>query len=484
MTESAGSRIKILAFYAGWTLGAQVVAALLQFGYAAVTSRLVPDVGFGSYAVALSLSSLVILVSQGGLGQAAARTSELHPGKLSFLVLFAVALGVVAGLLLVALASPWAMLWDAPGAVAPTRVIGATAFFAPLSGLLLGVLRRLGEFRALAISIVVTSAAGMGIGVAAVAVVPGPVALLVAPVVATILLTIIALVLTRPHWWARPDATAARADLGFAWRALGLTMLAYLSGNVGKWAVSRWVGVGALGQWNRADVITAVPIEQIMNALGNAVYPEFRHDIEVQARTRQAWTDYLLLVAWGCFPFAAILAGIAPIAIAMLFGPGWGLAAAIAPLVAIAYMAHAVDVALAKALESVGRFRLLVPTALAFLAVVVLGAVGTKVTGSWTLALVALIVASLLRHLLQVVFTVRFGALDGWSLVKGYSYALAVSAVLGGAAALVSAGMLGGTRPAGAIAGAVILIAAAVAGIAARRHLPPVQIVARYRSGA
>jgi O-antigen/teichoic acid export membrane protein len=484
MTESSGSRIKALAFYAGWALGAQVVTVLLQFGYAAVTSRLVPDVGFGAFAVALSLSALVTLIAQGGLGQAAARTSELHPGKLSFLILFAVGLGVVAGSMVVVLATPWAVLWDAPGAVAPTRVIGVAAFFAPLCGLLLGVLRRLGEFRALAISTVVASATGMGFGVVAVVLAPGPVALLVSPVVATILLTIIVLVLTRRHWWAMPDAAAARTDLGFAWRVLGLTMLSYLSGNVGKWSVSRWVGVDVLGQWNRADVITAVPIEQLMTALGNAVYPEFRHDIGVQARTRQAWTDYLLLVAWGCFPFAAILAGLAPVAIAILFGPGWGLAAAIAPLVAIEYMALSVDTALARALESVGRFRLLVPTTVAFLAVIALGAVGTRITASWTAALVALIVASILRHLLQVVFTVRFGALDGWSLIKGYGYALSVSAVVGGAAALMSAGILGQIHPSGAIAGAVICVAAVGAGIALRRHLPPVKILARYRPNA
>jgi O-antigen/teichoic acid export membrane protein len=261
-------------------------------------------------------------------------------------------------------------------------------------------------------------------------------------------------------------------------------MLSYLSGNVGRWSVSRWVGVDILGQWNRADVLTAVPIEQITTALGNAVYPEFRHDIGVQARTRQAWTDYLVLVSWACFPFAAILAGLSPIAIAILFGPRWGLAAAIAPLVAIEYMAVSVDTALAKALESVGRFRLLVPTALAFLAVIALGAVGTIITRSWTIALVALIVASLLRHLLQVVFTVRFGALDGWSLAKGYCCSLAASAVLGGAAALVSAGMLGRLSPVAAISGAVILIVAAAAGIVMRRHLPPMRILARYRSSA
>ena len=154
-----------------------------------------------------------------------------------------------------------------------------------------------------------------------------------------------------------------------------------------------------------------------------------------------------------------------------------------APFLAIHAGIAAVESALVAALESVGRFRLLVPTALAYLAVIVAGAVVTKMSGSWAAALAALIVGPSLRHLLQVVFTARSGALDGWSLVKGYSGALAASAVLGGATALVSAGMTDRVRPLTAIAGAVILIAAAVAGISMRRHLPPVQILVRYRSG-
>lgn len=482
MNASSGSKLRALASYTAWTLGAQIAIALLQFGYAAVTSRLVPDTGFGVFAVAMSLAALVTLIAQGGLGQAAARTPELHPGKLSFLVLFAVGLGIASGLLLVALAAPWAELWDSPGAVAPAQVVGVTAFLAPLSGLLLGVLRRLGEFRALAISTVVSSAAGMGIGVVAVMLAPGPITLLVSPVAAAILLTIVALVLTRRHWWARPEAAAARADLGFAWRVLALTMVSYLIGNIGKWSVSRWVGTDSLGQWNRADVLTAVPIEQGTGALTRAVYPEFRHDIGVQSRTRQTWTDYLSLTAWACFPVVAILAGAAPIATATLFGPGWGLAAAIAPLVAIRSGIVAVDTALASALESVGRFRLLAATAFVSLAVIAAGAVVTAMTGSWVAALLGLIAASLVRHLLNMVLTARHGAIDGWSIGKAYGGAFATSVVLGGAGALVSAGTLGTLPPVTAVVGAAILVAALVAGIAKWRCLPPMRILARYRA--
>lgn len=482
MTASSSSKLRALALYTSWSLGAQIAMALLQFGYAAVTSRLVQDTGFGAVSVAMSLSALVSLIAQGGLGQAIARTPVLHPGKLSFLMLFAVGLGFVAGLLLIGLAVPWAALWDAPEAVAPTRFIGVTAFLAPLSGLLLGVLRRIGEFRALAISAVVTSAAGMGIGIVAVILAPGPLTLLVSPVAAAILLTIVALVVTRPHWWARPEAAAARADLGFAWRSLGLTLLSYLVGNVGKWSVSRWVGADSLGQWNRADVLTAVPIEQGTGALTRAVYPEFRHDIGVQSRTRQAWTDYLILTAWACFPVAAILAGAAPIATAILFGPGWGLAAAIAPLVAIRSGITAVDTALASALESVGRFRLLASTALVSVSVIAAGAVVTAVTRSWAAALLGLIAASLMRHLLNVMFTVRHGALDGWSLAQGYLWALVASVIFGGAAALVSAGTLGSLPSITWVIGAAILVAAAVTCIAKWRRLPPTRILMRYRS--
>lgn len=482
MTASSGSKLRALAAYAAWMFGSQVVTALLQFGYAAVTSRLVPDTGFGAFAVALSLAALITLIAQGGLGQAAARTPELVPGKLSFLILVSLGLGLVAGLLLVALALPWALLWDAPEAVAPARVIGVTAFLAPLCGLLLGIMRRLGEFRAIAISAVITSAAGMGFGVVAVMLAPGPMTLLVSPVVAAVLLTIVALILTRHQWWARPQFAGARGDLGFAWRVLSLTMLSYLIGNVGKWSVSRWVGTDSLGQWNRADVLTTVPIEQGSGALTRAVYPEFRHDIGVQSRTRQAWTDYLILTAWACFPVAAILAGAAPVATAILFGPGWGLAATIAPLVAIRAGISAVDTALGSALESVGRFRLLFATAVVSVAVNGAGAVVTAMTGSWVAALVGLLAAVLVRHLLNVALTARHGALDGWRLAEGYLWALVASGFLGGGAALLSAGITGGLPPAFRVIGATIVAGALATGCVKWRSLPPTRILERYRS--
>ncbi len=456
---------------------------LLQVGYAAMVSRLVSDTGFGSVAVAMSLSALVTLIAQGGLGEAAARTSELHPGKLSFLILFAGGLGLVAGLLLVALAAPWAALWDAPEAVGPCRVIGVTAFLAPLSGLLLGVLRRVGGFRAVAVSTVATTAVGMAIGVVAVMLAPGPMTLLVSPVVASVLLAAAVLILTREHWRAKPDATAARTDLGFAWKVLGLAMLSYVTWNAGKWSVSRWVGTDALGQWNRAEVFTMVPIYQGVLALGQAVYPEFRHDVGVQARTRHAWTDFLILIAWAGFPVSAILAGAAPILTAVLFGPGWGLATAMAPLIAIRWGLGAVDMALGMALESVGRFRLLVPTGLVSVVVIAAGVGATAMTASWLFALLAAIAGALLRHILQVVFTVRQGALDGWSLIKGYFWALAMSIVLGGAAALVSAGVLGSLPRFTAFIGVSVLVSAIVACIVKWRRLPPMRILARYRAG-
>jgi O-antigen/teichoic acid export membrane protein len=430
----------------------------------------------------MSLLFFLNLFAQGGLGDATARTPELHTGKLSFLVLVAIGLGIFGGLLAVLLAEPWAALWDAPGAVGPARLIGVTALVGPLSGLLLGVQRRIGAFRMLAISMVSTSVAGMAIGVVAVILAPGALTLLVSPVAASVLLVIVSLIRTRRQWWGRPNPTAARADLGYAWRVLGLTMVSYLTGNVGKLSVSRWVGTDVLGQWNRADVLTAVPINQGTSALTSAVYPEFRHDIGVQSRTRQSWTDYLLLIAWVCFPVAAILAGAAPFATATLFGPGWGLAAVMAPFVAIQYGIVAVDNALASALQSVGRFRLLVPTALASVAVIAVGVVVTAVTGSWVGALGALIAAPILRHLLQVVFSTHSGTLDGRSIAKGYSLSLAGSVVLGGAVALVSAGVLGRVCPLATIAGAMTLIAVAAAGIAFKHQLPPIRILRKYRS--
>lgn len=153
---------------AAWLYGAQVVTVIAQFAYAAVTSRFVSDDGFGIYAVALSVTGFVTLIASGGLGQSVGRMSSVDTDRLRSLITYAAILGTASAVFTIATAKAWAQLWNAPDAIPLIRWYAITAFLAPISGLATGLTRRIGRFRALSISTILSNITGMAIGLACV----------------------------------------------------------------------------------------------------------------------------------------------------------------------------------------------------------------------------------------------------------------------------------------------------------------------------
>lgn len=475
------SRVRSLISFASWNYGAQLATVVLQFGYAAVTSRLVDDVGFGAYAVALSVSALVTLLANGGLGQAVSRMHTLNGGRISALGVCAIGLGIAGSAVVFFTADFAAQLWATPAAADPIRILALAALLSPLSGLLAGLLRRQQRFRALAAAVVGANTAGMVVGVLAVLVKPGPPALVVSPTVATITLTISTLALNRSSVFVRPLLKEVSNELQFSWKVTGLSVLSYLNGNVGRWAVSRGVGADVLGQWNRADVLITVPLEQAHRAVQQAIYPEFRHDIGGNARTRDVWTDLQILMGWMAFPLAALAGVLAPVAIPILFGPGWDLAAQLALPLSLILAFQLVSTTLSAALEAVGRFRWILSTHLITLSIQAAGAFLAISMSEWWPVFFALAAGKVVTHGVHLALCSGQQMIRLGRLTRGYVEAASVAIVLGSVIWLLT-GSIAGIAPvwSGVIAAAILLLGLLLTW-RYRRVLTPVAILARYR---
>ncbi len=222
--------------------------------------------------------------------------------------------------------TPVVFVWDAPSALGPIQWFSLSAAFAPLLGFATGYVRRIGRFRQLATFTLVANVSGMVVGVIAVLTFGGPESLLVFPLIAQIATLGAALFLSERRHLGLGRIGAAKSDVAFSWRVTVASLLSYGIGNIVKIATSRVLGPDAIGQWNRADVLSAVPFQQVQASLIPVIYPEFRHDLDGSHRTRVVWTDMLTLVAWLVLPTAGVAAVIIPAALPLLFGSGWGLA--------------------------------------------------------------------------------------------------------------------------------------------------------------
>lgn len=418
-------RVRTLAGGAAWTYGSQLVTVFVQFSYAAVTSRLVSEIGFGDYAIALVASSFFTIVATSGLDQAASRHLDLDRKTLSALLCFALGFGLVGATALFSLSPALALLWGSASATPAISLMAAGVMLSPAAGFCSGLLRRQGRFRQLALLTLAANLAGMSVGVIVVFRSPSASSLLVFPILSLAIVLVGGVSLNARHLLSRPSFREATRDLDFGWRVAGNRVLVFLERAILTFGLSRSGGVDVVGQLNRAEVVTLIPIQQLQVALLQPLYWDLRSTGEVPVRAKRVWTDLLVLVSWVAIPLAAFGAYFAPLAVPILFGPGWEIAAQLAAFIVVSAGLQMVASMLTVGLEAAAHFRPISVAQISVLALLVIGAMLALIFGDYWVLVVTIVCAPVLRHLVQLLFARRLGLVDLRQLLRGYCVAMA-----------------------------------------------------------
>ena len=321
------TRSRAVANAAGMLFAAQLLVMVVQFGYSAITGRLVSATGFGAYTVAMGLSSLVSLMLSAGLPAFALKEKDLDHGGEASLWTMAWLSGIASGIVVFLTAGLWSTLWAQPEATLITRAFAINAVFAPVVAVQLALGRRRGYVRGDAAVLVISGILGYIVGAVAVYLTGSAVSLVIAPTATSLIAVIVALPMVRP-WpraWPKGWKTAGR----FAGISSGLALSTLLMGNVQVWAVSVGTTAETLGQFSRAMFLGLALSGLIQSSVMRAAYPHFRHvrgdawESAVLTMTRTAAVVSLLP--------AALLAGVAMPLMLTWLGPTWGEAGAFAP---------------------------------------------------------------------------------------------------------------------------------------------------------
>lgn len=415
---------------ASWIYGAQALTVFAQFAYAAVTSRLVGPEGFGAYAIALSVSGLVTLVTAGGLSQAVSRMTNLDKLRLRALSTFALVLGLLGAAFLWISAAFWASLWGDGNARPAIELLAVSVLMAPLAAIATSLLRRQGSFRALAIVTLAANLLGMVIGAAAVAVWRTGWSLAASALAAQLLLLLLSTYLCGRILWGVANIKHARSEIAFSSNLSPIKFTEYFVGNILKWSVSRFLGSANFGYWNRGDMLATLPFQQVQMAVIQAVSPEFRNDIESPVRAHRVWTDLQILVAWFAFPLSAAAAIVLPLTVPLLFGPGWEQTSVLIPYLAVAAGLQMVSTVLASAVEMLGRYKWLWMTSGSLILFQLVGVCFLLILQDIAVAMMFLIATHTARHAVQVSLCGKHGYLDIPRLMKNYLASLVFALLL------------------------------------------------------
>ncbi len=430
---------RVTAHGAAYNYAAQLLTVVLQFGYAATTSRLLSPDAFGAYGGGLTIAGFIIVLAIAGLPQAVSRMPVLAVGRLSALLAYSVGVGAIAGLFTAFTGPFWAALLHIPQAAPVLAVMAVNVFFTPLLAVGTGVMLRHARFRLLAAITFGMNVFGMIVGVVAILLTHSPAALAVSATVGQGLAAVTFLILSRRDLVGRPEGTHLVQDVVFSGRLTGSTAVSYTAANVGKIFVSNTLGAVPLGHWNRADVITTVPFFQVQQALTQALYPQFRHDPADPLRARRIWADLLGLVAWVVVPAAAVLAAVSPVIVPVFFGDRWAIVALLAPPLAILGGVKVLFFVLVSALEVLERMRWVWAGHLVALGCSIAGGVVAAVERDISPAIAGALIGLFAMHIVHLVLCTRAGMLDLPGLLRQYAWVLVASVVLGASAFGVAA---------------------------------------------
>jgi O-antigen/teichoic acid export membrane protein len=451
-----------------WSLASSGGQIVVRVGVFVVLARLLAPAEFGlvaSAAIAIGvLQTLAVL----GVGSALVQRSEISALHVrtghTLLTLFGLAFTAAT----FALAPFFAGFMRTPGLAPLLRLLSFDLLLVGVAHASESLLAREMRFRRLALIQFGSYAAGYGaVGITGARLGYGAYAL-VAAHLSTTLLSSAATLLSRPVP-LRPslDARAARDLLGFG---TGLTVAKIANGVAlqgDNFVVGRWLGVEAVGFYNRAYQLMAMPANVLAQAIDKVLFPAMSSVQDDGERMRTAFGRVLGATLLAALPASALMVVLAPEIVAVFLGEKWR--AVVVPfqiLAAGTFFRVGYKVG-SVAILARGRANLFAATQITYACLIAAGAaIGSRFGLGGVAAAVA--VALVVQYALVTALSARLLGIDPWPVAAMHARgliaaALAAGIAWGGAFAARAHGL-----PDWSVIAAVCLAVAGVAAVVAR----------------
>ena len=375
-SRESGGGFGRIAQGAVWALASQAGIFVAQFAYSGLTARIFRPADFGGLAGAFSLQALLILLTTIGLPSFVLMKAEFTRQDIVRVRGTAFVGGAVAAGLLLAIGPVWLRVLGVPEGLIYLPLLAVGIVVNALATAESALFRREARLRADAVMLLATSMLGIASAAVMAVVTRDQRALAVAPLV-TALATLAVSRLARRAHYSQSAGAGWGEILRYTARVSGQNVVLYLIRETPSWAMGRVFGAATLGQMNRGQGLTYMPSLGLANAFARVMQPHWRtiNQPGDLSRTRR---DAVTITGSAAFPVFAIVAALSAEIVVLWLGPGWELAAALVPALAVAAAVHVPFQVLVHSFEMRAQFREVRAVLLLRLAVLV-GAIGAAV---------------------------------------------------------------------------------------------------------
>ena len=318
--KSLGGQAKRGGFAVG---SAQLIRVGVQMLSVVVLSRMLKPEDFGLVAAVTPVISFLTMFQDLGYGQAIVQRSEISEEQISSIFWTTALLGVLC-MVVTMLCSPGvAWFFHEPRLVWVTVGVSVPILLGSLMSVPSGLLNRRLQFKALAISDVLSSVAGLAAALIAASLGARYWALVISSFVS-------AAVMLVGYWkssrWvpSRPRAKMVDKEIGrFGANLTGFSFVNYFSRNLDNILIGRVAGSIALGYYDRAYKLLYFPIANINGPLSRVMTPMLSRVQHDKRRFREMYLRSAGQLTLLIVPGMAALAATSNDVVTLLFGARW-----------------------------------------------------------------------------------------------------------------------------------------------------------------
>ena len=328
----------------------------ISAGTYALLALFVSPADFGLMTLAGVFVNLAVVLGDLGFGAAIVQRKEMADQELS--TIFAVNMALASVLAAVGIMGSGlaAELLHEPRLAAIIVCLCSTLPLTAVSAVQFNILTRQMRFRELAIRDIVAGLLGGGVALILAANGQGVWSLVIQVLTSSV---VGAVLVWRASAW-RPKMSlvclgSLRDISPFSLKMFVFSLLKFTVQNVDKYLVGRWLGVPALGIYVFAQRVVIAPVNGVVGAIGNYLFPRFARKQEDVVALRGDYRIIIALTLGGILP-ALLAAGIlARTLIERIFGPEWASAATLVQILALAAFGQAIASPIGQMMKALGK---------------------------------------------------------------------------------------------------------------------------------
>lgn len=342
----------------GWTSTATLLNLLAQFGFMAILARKLEPAAFGMLAMASVATRFVSYFAEMGGAQTLIQSTVVTSGLTTAGLFVALGVSSVLYAVLAAAAPVFGLYFRSPELVPVLWVFGATLPLTAVGALPIALLRRQARFRATSTIEVLGYVLGYGLtGITLASLDYGFWSLVCAVLMQQTIVLVLAFGAAHyPLVWPVPRP-AWKHVVGLGSRYSFLSFLEFLWTNVETFVIGRLVGQAGLGVFNRAQLLSNLPVEQAVSTTSKVLFPALSAMRGEQHRLADGFLVMLLATGIASAAMSSGISAAAPDLVAALLGPKWGAAVPFVQLLAASVAPKFVYVACGITMDSMAALK-------------------------------------------------------------------------------------------------------------------------------